>query len=94
MMGPPVRVKAKTTAPFVPTNVRSVSGLLQEFEQLQQEQLRRLERADALPLNSVRVVSPFNAKVKYNLYSCFSILPRHEHRHLWQAEQVAKILRA
>lgn len=93
MMGPPVRVKTKTAAPFVPTNVRSVSGLIQEFERLQQEQLRRLERADALPLHRVRVVSPFNARVKYNLYSCFSILPRHEHRHLWQAEQVAKVLR-
>ncbi len=89
-MGPPVRVKAKTTAPFVPTNVRSVSALIQEFEKLQEEQLQRLARADGLPLGDVRVASPFNDKVKYNLYSCFSILPRHEHRHLWQAEQVAK----
>ena len=92
-MGPPVRVKTKTIAAFVPTNVRSVAGLIQEFEQLQTEQLKRLEQADRLPLNDVRVVSPFDSKVKYNLYSCFSILPRHEHRHLWQAEQVAKALR-
>ena len=91
-MGPPVRIKTKTTAPFVPTNVRSVTALIQEFEQLQREQLKRVESADGLPLNDVRVVSPFNAKVKYNLYSCFSILPRHEHRHLWQAEEVAKLL--
>ena len=92
-MGPPVRVKTKTIAEFVPTNVRSVAGLVQEFEQLQAEQMKRLEQADRLPLNEVRVVSPFSSKVKYNLYSCFSILPRHEHRHLWQAEQVAKVLR-
>lgn len=92
-MGPPVRVKAKTTAPFVPTNVRSVSGLIADFERLQQEQLERLKRADGLPLSDVRVVSPFSEKVTYNLYSCFSILPRHEERHLWQAEQVAKALR-
>jgi hypothetical protein len=26
--------------------------------------------------------------VRYNLYSCFTILPRHQHRHLWQAERV------
>lgn len=91
-MGPPVRVKIKTTAPFVPMNVRSVTALIQEFERLQGEQLKRLESADGLRLNDVRVVSPFNSKVKYNLYSCFSILPRHEHRHLWQAEQVAEEL--
>lgn len=94
MMGPPVRVKTKTTTQFMPTNVRSVAGLIQEFERLQQEQLRRIERADGLPLTRVRVTSPFNEKVKYNLYSCFCILPRHEQRHLWQAEQVAKALRS
>lgn len=91
-MGPPVRVKTKTTAQFMPANVRSVAGLIQEFERLHDEQLRRVERADGLPLSSVRVVSPFNAKVRYNLYSCLAILPRHEHRHLWQAEQVANRL--
>src|SRR6266550_1044877 len=36
----------------------------------------------------VRLTSPFNARVRYNLYSCFTILPRHQHRHLWQAERV------
>lgn len=91
-MPPPVRMKVKTTAPFVPTNVRSVSALIAEFERLQQEQLDRVEQADGLPISDVRVVSPFNAKVKYNLFSCFSILPRHEERHLWQAEQVAGLL--
>jgi hypothetical protein len=34
------------------------------------------------------VQSPFNEKVKYNLYSCLTILPPHQHRHLWQAEQI------
>lgn len=91
-MGPPVRVRTKTSAPFVPTNVRSVAGLIQEFERLHDEQLRRVQRADGLPLTRVRVVSPFNARVRYNLYSCLTILPRHEDRHLWQAEQVAERL--
>ncbi len=90
-MPPPVRVRTRTTAPFVPTPaiVRSVAGLIQEFERLQREQTTRLAAADGLPLGDVRVVSPFNSRVSYNLYSCFSILPRHEQRHLWQAEQVA-----
>lgn len=92
-MGPPVRMRTKTAAAFVPTAVHSVSELIEEFERLQEEQLQRLARADGLSLNDVRVTSPFNANVKYNLYSCLSILPRHEHRHLWQAEQVAHLLR-
>jgi len=26
--------------------------------------------------------------VRYNLFACFTILPLHQHRHLWQAERV------
>ncbi len=27
------------------------------------------------------------ARLRYNTYACLTILPRHDHRHLWQAEQ-------
>jgi hypothetical protein len=45
-------------------------------------------QADGLPLTAVRVTSPFNPRARHNLYACFTILPRHQHRHLWQAERV------
>jgi len=89
VMAPPARMRVKTTAPFIPTGTASVEELVQEFERLQQEQLRRVEEADGLPLHRVRVPSPFDPRVKYNLFACLSILPRHQHRHLWQAEQAA-----
>ncbi len=28
----------------------------------------------------------------YNLFACLTILPRHQHRHLWQAEQAWQAL--
>src|SRR5256885_15849937 len=62
----------------------------QEFDRLQAAQLDCLAQADGLPLSQVRVTSPFNASVRYNLYACFTILPRHQHRHLWQAERVGE----
>ena len=34
------------------------------------------------------MTSPFNARMRYNLYAGFSTLPRHQHRHLQQAERV------
>lgn len=92
IMGPPVRMRVKTAATFIPEGARGVPELVQEFERLQQEQVLRVEQADGLPLHRVRVASPFDARVKYNLYSCLSILPRHQHRHLWQAEQAARAL--
>ena len=39
------------------------------------------------------VISPFDKRVKYNMYSAFRILIAHERRHLWQAEQAVDTLR-
>jgi len=89
-MPPPVRIKTKTIAAFIPESTAPMAQLVAEFEKWQEVQLARLAEGDGLPLNEIKVTSPFNAKLKYNLYSCFSILPAHEHRHLWQAEQVWK----
>src|SRR3989442_9739729 len=86
-MGPPVRVRLKTIARFLPSSLAAPALLVQEFDRLQAAQLDCLAHADGLPLSRVRVTSPFNAHVRYNVYACFSILPRHQHRHLWQAER-------
>ena len=88
IMGPPVRVPLKTTARFVPTGDVAPAVLIEAFARLQAAQLDLLAQADGLPLTQVRVTSPFNPRVRYNLYACFMILPRHQHRHLWQAERV------
>ncbi|HKW42285.1 MAG TPA: DinB family protein [Gemmatimonadales bacterium] len=87
-MGPPVRVRLHTIPRFVPEGTVGAGVLVAEFERLQAAQLDCLAQADGLPLTQVRITSPFNSRVRYNLYSCFSILPRHQHRHLWQAERV------
>jgi len=87
-MGPPVRVRLKTIARFLPSSVAAPELLVQEFDRLQAAQLDCLAQADGLPLSHVRVTSPFNTRVRYNLFACFTILPRHQHRHLWQAERV------
>lgn len=87
-MGPPVRLRTRTIAAFVPTATVPATELVAEFERLQDLQMAQLRAANGLPLGRVRVTSPFNARVRYNLYSCFAILARHQHRHLWQAEQV------
>ena len=46
-------------------------------------------QADGLPLDRILVESPFDARVRYNLYSALVMLPRHQHRHLDQAEAAA-----
>jgi DinB superfamily len=85
---PPYRLRSKTTAPFVPARIEPMTDVLERFDYLQGELLVRIDRAQGLPLERLRVVSPFNGKVKYNLYSAFRLIPVHQRRHLWQAEQI------
>ena len=44
--------------------------------------------AEGLAIDRVRIPSPFNPRIQYNAWSALVIIPRHQHRHLWQAEQV------
>jgi hypothetical protein len=86
----PGRFKAKTIAAFVPTSDRPAEEVMAEFDRLQAEQVALTRAADGLPIDSVKMASPFNAKVRYNIFSALSILARHQHRHLWQAEQAGR----
>src|SRR5207247_2075066 len=86
---PPARVRLKTIPRFVPTGAGSRDGVVADFTRLQAELALRLEAASGLDLNRARVVSPFNARLSYNLYSCFRVLLAHERRHLRQAAEVA-----
>ena len=91
--GPPVRFRVRTTAPFVPTGSEPLSSLLATFDRLQDEQLDAVARSDGLPIDRVKIRSPFDQRLRYNLYACLTILPPHQERHIWQAEQVLERLR-
>src|SRR5216117_3479654 len=61
-MGPPVRVRLKTIARFLPSSLAAPALLVQEFDRLQAAQLDCLAQADGLPLSQVRVTSPLDRK--------------------------------
>jgi hypothetical protein len=88
--GPPARLKVKTTAPFVPRADRPLAELIEQFESLQADQIALAREGDGLPIDRVTIASPFNTRLRYSVYSALTILPRHQHRHLWQAERVLK----
>jgi hypothetical protein len=92
-MEPPVRTRVKTAAAFIPSGGRSRGEILEEFTALHEQLIERLHRASGRDLGKMRVASPFNARITYNLYSAFRIIPAHDRRHLWQAEQVRDLLR-
>jgi hypothetical protein len=90
---PPIRQRVKTTAPFVPRSVRAKAEAFGEFAALQSKLAEQLTAARDLDLSRIKIVSPFDKRVRYNVYSAFRILVAHQRRHLWQAEQVVDALR-
>lgn len=91
---PPIRQRVKTAQPFVPKAVRAKAEAFGEFSSLQSKLIDLLHEASGLDLRKLRIVSPFDKRVKYNLYSAFRIIVAHQRRHLWQAEQAVAALRA
>jgi len=91
---PPIRQRLKTTAPFVPRSARAKAEAFGEFSALQSKLSDLLQEAKGLDLRRIKVISPFDKRVKYNLYSAFRILVAHQRRHLWQAEQAVAEVRS
>lgn len=85
---PPYRMKVKTTAAFQPESLEPVAQVLPRFLASQTEILARVDRAQGLALDQVKITSAFNSKVHYNAFAAFHIMLAHVRRHLWQAEQV------
>jgi hypothetical protein len=81
--------KVKTTGPFTPRGGQSREQLLSDFVRLQSELISLIRSADGLPIDQVKIQSPFG-RMRYNAYSALEIVTQHEHRHLQQAEEAAK----
>ncbi|MEZ4413736.1 MAG: DinB family protein [Gemmatimonadales bacterium] len=88
MTGPDARGRVQTAPAFVPASAPPAEAVTAEFERWQDVLLALLASADGLPIDKVTMTSPFNARMKYNIYAGFSAIPRHQHRHLQQAERV------
>ena len=95
MIGPRRRLgkfgmpRVKTSPRFTPAKIRSRSEILSDFAKLQAELISLVRSGDGLPLDQVKIVSPFGERMKYSAYSAFVILERHQHRHIQQAEEAS-----
>jgi hypothetical protein len=80
--------RVKTIPAFVPTGELPKQLTLADFKRHQLELARMVQEGDGLPLDEVSITSPFGGRIRYNCYSTFVIITRHEERHLQQAELV------
>jgi hypothetical protein len=81
--------RVKTTGDFIPQPAGTRVETVAEFDRLQAELIAITRQADGFPLGEMKIVSPFGGKIRYNVYSALVLLPRHQERHLGQAEDAA-----
>jgi hypothetical protein len=91
---PPYRLRAPSPAAFVPAGVEPAASVLAKFEELQGQLIQAVEAASGLALTEVKISWPVFVRVKYNMFSSLKILPAHQRRHLWQAQQAARMVAA
>jgi len=78
----------KTPQAFVPSGAGPFAGALTDFDRHQRALIQLVRAADGLPIDRVRLQSPFAERLSYNLYSTFVIIPRHQLRHIVHAEEL------
>jgi hypothetical protein len=82
---PPPRMKTRTAKPFEPLSVSDPLTLTDRFVGTNSKLETLVTRATGLATSKVKVASPFNEKLKYNVYAALRIVLVHARRHLWQA---------
>jgi len=65
---------------------------LAQFLESQHQMAERLRAANGLDLNRVRITSPLAKFVRMDLLAFFAVFTGHGRRHLWQAENVRRVL--
>lgn len=86
---PPPKRKLPAPKKIVPAFSGEKEALLAEFRRLHAETAALLRQSADLDLG-VRFPNPFIPLLRFTVWTGFVIIPTHERRHLWQAEQLRK----
>jgi hypothetical protein len=89
VVAPSGRFKTRTVPAFTPSTAQAAESLVADFTRLQSELVACVHEAEGLSIDQVTLTSPFDARLRYNLYAALTVVPRHQRRHLLQAERAA-----
>jgi hypothetical protein len=89
---PPFRSRFTAAVEFVPAAVPPrLDLLLGRFDTTHNHLMRLVEETDAIDRMRIRLVLPASDWMRLTLFDAFSIIAAHDRRHLWQAEQAARV---
>jgi hypothetical protein len=94
LMEPPYKQKMPTRKAFEPGEGLDGAAVMEAFRQSQADLDARLAALKGRALDKVKVVSPFDARVRYDAYGGLLLLLAHQRRHVWQAEETLRRMAA
>jgi hypothetical protein len=89
LIAPSNGFRTRTLPAFVPSGDEPLETVMNDFVRLQSEIIACVRTAEGLPIDRVTLRSPFDGRVRCNLYAALTLIPRHQHRHALQAERAA-----
>jgi hypothetical protein len=85
-------MKSKTTASFNPSNSKVDPDVVKKYLEQHDQLTKTISGMKNLDLKRLRMTSPINSKIKYNLGDAIRILVLHDQRHIQQAERVLRLI--
>jgi hypothetical protein len=91
---PPVKMRTSAPGKIAPRPVTSREEILHAYHQAHENIRRLLADAATIDVNRATFQNPLIGLVRVRVSTGFGVIAAHDRRHLWQAEQVEKELRA
>ncbi len=82
---PPASISCQGAARLRPVAAETYQSFLNSQNQL----LEIVSASSGLALDRIKVASPADSRVRFNVWSSFQVTDAHQRRHLWQAGRAA-----
>ena len=86
-VNPKTKMKSKTTASFNPSGSKVEADVIKKYLEQHDQLTKAISEIKNLDLTRLKMASPINSKIKYNLGDAIRILILHDQRHIQQAEK-------
>ena len=92
IMEPPYKFKMKTFDMFIPNEKLGKDETLEQFNKGIDMYFELIERSENIDIKRAIVISPVSSRIKFQLGELFPFLAAHARRHIWQAENIKKLV--
>lgn len=89
-VNPNTKMKSKTTKTFNPSHSKVETNVVKKYLSQHDQLIEAIGGMKRLDLKKMKIPSPINSAIKYNLGDAIRIIILHDQRHIQQAERAIK----